>query len=354
VPILLTVAEVEELVTPEACVEALAEAYRELGEGKAAFRPRSDLWSATGKPGGLYRLRTMEGVSEALGLSSIRIGSDLVEYRREGTATLQRHVPGAPGARYVGLVLVFDLATSELLMVTPDGGLSPLRVGSTSALAARFLAPRGSQTLALLGAGNQARGHLRAYASQFPLREVRVHARRPESARRFAEAMADEVTPDLRPVDDLEAAVDGADIVVCATNSLSPVLPPGLIRPGTFVSCIEWDELADATYERFDRVAVHLHDGTVRNHVAGVEPGVIEGLHRHEMGGWKDALPELSALVAGTATGRVSADETTCFVNNVGSGLQFTAVAKVLFDEARARGVGRELPSDWFSQELPS
>jgi ornithine cyclodeaminase/alanine dehydrogenase-like protein (mu-crystallin family) len=65
-----------------------------------------------------------------------------------------------------------------------------------------------------------------------------------------------------------------------------------------------------------------------------------------------EQLGELPRLFLGEVKGRESDSQTTAFVNNVGQGLQFTAVAKRVYDEARARGIGRELPTDWFTQNV--
>ena len=65
-----------------------------------------------------------------------------------------------------------------------------------------------------------------------------------------------------------------------------------------------------------------------------------------------DRLKELPQLLSGATQGRQHADETTAFVNNVGQGLQFTAVAHKVYQEAVAQGIGHELPTEWFTQNV--
>ena len=55
---------------------------------------------------------------------------------------------------------------------------------------------------------------------------------------------------------------------------------------------------------------------------------------------------------AGTAQGRIDAEESTCFLNNIGIGLQFVAVGAAVFQQAKANGVGREIPTDWFLESV--
>jgi len=64
------------------------------------------------------------------------------------------------------------------------------------------------------------------------------------------------------------------------------------------------------------------------------------------------SFPQLQDLIAGTAPGRGSASEVTCFLNNIGMGFQFAAAGAAVYREAKARGVGRELPTEWFTEDV--
>ena len=61
---------------------------------------------------------------------------------------------------------------------------------------------------------------------------------------------------------------------------------------------------------------------------------------------WR-AAPELRDLVTGRAEGRTSEGESTCFLNNIGIGLQFAAVGSAVYRQAKTKGIGREIPKDW-------
>jgi ornithine cyclodeaminase/alanine dehydrogenase-like protein (mu-crystallin family) len=60
----------------------------------------------------------------------------------------------------------------------------------------------------------------------------------------------------------------------------------------------------------------------------------------------------LKDVLSGNAPGRQSAKEITCFNNNIGLGIQFAAIGKAVFDEAKSRGLGREIPTDWFLETV--
>jgi len=81
-------------------------------------------------------------------------------------------------------------------------------------------------------------------------------------------------------------------------------------------------------------------------------PESATGWWQNRQGAFWEKLGELPDLFTGKSTGREDDKQTTAFVNNVGQGLQFCAVAKRVYDEARARKVGRELPTEWFTQDV--
>jgi ornithine cyclodeaminase/alanine dehydrogenase-like protein (mu-crystallin family) len=65
-----------------------------------------------------------------------------------------------------------------------------------------------------------------------------------------------------------------------------------------------------------------------------------------------DKLPTLPQLIAGEAQGRTSADQVTCFLNNIGLGFQFAAVGAIVYRKAREKGLGHDLPTDWFTETV--
>jgi alanine dehydrogenase len=60
----------------------------------------------------------------------------------------------------------------------------------------------------------------------------------------------------------------------------------------------------------------------------------------------------LRDLIAGRAEVRKSDDEVTCFINNLGLGYQFAAAGSLLYRKAKESGVGRDLPTDWFTEDV--
>ena len=147
-------------------------------------------------------------------------------------------------------------------------------------------------------------------------------------------------------------AVEGSDIVVCATNSRDPVIDGAWIRPGHHVNAVLVKEVDRATLERAAVIAVRDRQASTAYYPTSStppldvrEPSVDDRLERK--------IVELGRVVAGTA-GRSSDDDITVFPSSVGAssglGMTFAAVAHVVYEAARAKGLGRELPTEWFTE----
>lgn len=354
--LLLSNEEIESLLTMEECISALEELYRELADGVALFRPRSDMIVPGPQPGSLYGLKSMDGISPASGVGAIRINSDVITWPVRHGFTRREKVPMAPGGRWVGLVLLFSIATGEPVAIFPDGVIQRMRVGGTGGLAIKYLAREDSRVLALLGSGWQAGGAVMAANAVRRLHEVRVYSPNPEHRRAFAEEWSEKLGLPIRPVDSPREAVRGADIVLAATNALEPVFEDDWAEPGMHLGCVRQHELGEAVLSRAAVVAVNAHKGTPDHYLhpaARAHPELAEGK------GWAGAasshsatFPTLAEVVVGRARRRQAPKEITVFLNNIGLGAQFAAVGARVVLRARERGAGRELPTEWFTQTV--
>ena len=114
-------------------------------------------------------------------------------------------------------------------------------------------------------------------------------------------------------------------------------------------------EIEAPAIRRADRVVIHTAD-TKPIHV--VAEGVVSG-DRSEGKGWASTekidltrYPTLPQLIAGEVDSRASDDEVTCFLNNLGLGFQFAAAGALVYAKAKERGLGRDLPTEWFTQDV--
>lgn len=351
--LLLSNEDVDRLLSMREAIDVLEVAYRELAAGKGVNRRRSDSLVPTTTPGALYSLKSMDGVAPSAGVSAIRIDSDVITWPTRAGNARREKVPAA-GGRWVGLVLLFSTETGEPLAIMPDGYLQRLRVGATNGIAAKYLARHDSRVVGLLGSGWQAGGQIMAICAVRGVATVRVYstdrARREAFAREWSARLRVEVIPVASP----EEAVRGADVVLCATNTIEHILFARHVAPGMHLSSIKRQELEPEAVRRADRVVVHTHEGSPMTFVQrGVAvPEEAKGGAAFERAVDIRAFPELPDLVAARVPGRRGAEEVTCFLNNVGMGYQFAAVGGALWRKAKAAGAGREIPTEWLTQDV--
>jgi alanine dehydrogenase len=344
--ILLTNEDAEELLSMKDCIGALEAAYLALAEERAVNGRRSDALAPSSRAESVYSLKVMSAILPAENIGVIRLNSDIVSFANQR----QKKIPLAPGGRYTGLVLLFSTETGEPLAIFPDGVLQRMRVGATSALAAKFMARTQSHTVAVLGAGWQAGGHVMAITASHKIAEVRCYSPTAERRDAFCRDMSKRTGVPVRSAESPESAVKGADIVLCATNASRNVFLADWLEPGMHVCTIRGQELEPAVVQRAGIVVVHeqvAHENVSHTRRLVVPP------NRHAIPGFDFAsAPALADVVAGKAKGRTQADQVSCFVNLPGIGLQFAAVGAAFYRKAIAAKRGREMPTEWFTEDV--
>ncbi|MCL6564696.1 MAG: ornithine cyclodeaminase family protein [Firmicutes bacterium] len=354
---LLSNEEVATVLDWPSVIEELRKLYQEVGSGISVSTPRTDLHhpgppSPDGSPTAHY-LKAMGGGFVGGGVAALRLSSDRVRFVSNPSGLRRVKDPVRPG-RWLGLILLFDLHTGELVAVLPDGVIQRMRVGATNALADDYLARPEIETVAVFGSGDQAEAHLQALASVRSFDRVRVWSPTPEHRGRFAARMQERLERPVEAADTPEAAVAGADLLMTATNSRQGFVPVAWIRPGLHLSTLQRDELTPAAIQAVDRLVVHTQLWEVNATSAGlpwVEGRLLRDHPESASVAW-EGYPTLGDLVAGRAPGRQRGEEVTAFVNNIGLGAQFAAVAGLAWRRCRELGLGRELDPEWFLQAM--
>ncbi|MBI3043163.1 MAG: ornithine cyclodeaminase family protein [Betaproteobacteria bacterium] len=337
----------------EACLKALEQAYRAHAAGRAVVRQRTQSYVPLGEPDTFYCLKTMEGALFDGNYMALRITSDIVSEAKVDGVPRREKLPRGPGETYCGLVMLFDLRRLAPVAIIHDGYIQIYRVACTSALSARLLAREGAGDLGLIGSSGQAWAHLAAMNAVMPLRRVRVYSPTPANRESFARRAHEELGIAVSAVGSAREAIEGADLVVLATNTSRPIIEGAWLKPGVHVvSIVSGDdkcrrrELDDDTMRRAALVVAHSTEAAQAQKHGDLWEPVQAGILR-----WED-IHDLSDVVAGTAPVRARDEDITVFKNNVGLGLQFAAVAPLVYERARAAGAGRELPASWFLEKM--
>jgi ornithine cyclodeaminase/alanine dehydrogenase-like protein (mu-crystallin family) len=355
--LLLSNDDVEAALGMADCLEAMDIAYRDLGLLQGADGHRSEILTPTVRDDALYALLTMNGVIPRFGISAVRINSDILTWPASDAGLRRVKVAAAPKDRYVGLVLLFSTHTGEPLAIYPDGIVQRMRVGATCGLAARHLARADAREVALIGTGWQAGAQVMAVRAVRNIERIRCYS--PDRARREAFAHETQARLDIEivPVATARAAVAGADIVMCATNSMVPVLAAEWLEPGMHVSSLKRLELDAGVAAAADVVFTHVR-GTgsrvIRTAGADLARETEQQKAALSLEIKQATRPELSDLLLGRAPGRQTDREITLFLNYSGLGYQFAATGHVIYTKARELGLGRELDTDLLTSALPS
>jgi ornithine cyclodeaminase len=343
--------EVERALSLDDCMDAIERMYRAVSAGQAVEGLRDQTHVPLAHPNLSYCLKTMNGALLGSGYMILRVSSDVNDSSPVNGVAATRHLALGPGGTSCGFVMVFRTDNLAPVAIVHDDWMQLVRVGCTGAISVRCLANPDAGDLALIGSGGQAWWHLAAIARVRRLRRVRVYSPTPANRERFARRASDTLGMQVEPMADAPAAVEGADIVIAATNVSQPILLGEWLAPGAHVISIVSSERArprreidDEVVRRAARVIAHWKPYAMRQEAADLAVPIAAGILR-----WDD-IDSLSDVVAGKARGRASGRDITLFKNDAGMGLQFAALAPLAYERARDRGIGTALPAGLFLQ----
>jgi ornithine cyclodeaminase len=241
---------------------------------------------------------------------------------------------------YRGAVLVFDTARGELTGVVDAVTVTAIRTAAVSGVATDLLARADAGDLALIGAGTQARAHLRAMASVRRLRRVRVFSVPTETAIEFAESESSASGFSIEVMDSAEEAVENADIICTVTTSPDPVVLDAWVMDGTHVNAV--GAYTPATRELDSGLVVRARLYADRRDSLLAEAGEFIIPRDEGLIGDDHVVGEIGEVLAGTAPARGSTDEVTVF-KSLGLAVEDLAGAQRVVMKARELGVGRWL-----------
>ncbi len=313
-PLLISHEDVHASVTMADAIEAMEDAFRQQGEGQVIQPPRTNI-----RVGGGF-LRVGPAVLQ---------GSGWMGFKAMNLS------PGV-GVRYV--VMLYSVATGELVAIMDAQHLTTLRTGATSAVATRRLAHQEPTDVAVIGAGPEAWAQLEAMHALGLVRTARIHSRTPANRERFAEEAAKAFDLPATSFATAREAIDGCGIIVAAVKSNETVLYGEWLAAGVHVNSVgtarpDQREVDAETFARSAVVVVDTREGVfgeAGDAIAAKDVIAPEGVH------------ELADLVIGKAQGRTDGQQITLF-KSVGTALQDVGLAARIYERARERGIGQEI-----------
>ena len=234
-----------------------------------------------------------------------------------------------------GALLLHDLQTGRLLAVMDSTYLTAVRTGLGAALATDLLANPDAGSVTVIGAGVQGEFQLRYLSLLRPLTQVMVYDIDAERAEVYAARLSGELDISIKPCVSLAAAVSNAEIILTATWAKEPFLFPDMIRAGCHITTLGADQPGEAELaaELIEQAAFFCDDRDL-----ALSQGAIGGV------GLSAAAinAELGEVLAGNRPGRGEASQITVY-GAVGVAFQDLVVAWQVYNDARARHVGRSL-----------
>ncbi|MGH6820583.1 MAG: ornithine cyclodeaminase family protein, partial [Methylocella sp.] len=226
--------------------------------------------------------------------------------------------------------LLIDNGTGAAVAMMDGTELTRRRTAAASALAAGYLARQDASRLVLVGAGALGAHFVRAHAAVRPIARVAIFNRSKDKADALARELKAEGF-EAKAISDLEAAVGEADIVACATTSLSPIVKGQWLKPGAHVDLAGAFKPSmretDGEAVKRSRVFVDTRDGAL------AEAGDLLQAREEGKFDFKDVQADLFELCRGTAKGRGSPEEITLF-KSVGTALEDLATAIMVYQKA--------------------
>jgi ornithine cyclodeaminase/alanine dehydrogenase-like protein (mu-crystallin family) len=316
-PLLVTEADVESILTMPLALELVETSFRRLADGSAVSHSRRRL-QVPGKTL-LNYMAAADATGGYLGLKIYSISHGV--------------------ARFV--VPLFRAESGEMVALIEADYLGQMRTGAASGIATRVMAREDARTVGIIGTGLQARTQLEAVALARRLERVRAFGRNAERRETFAKEMTEQLGVAVTPASSAEEAVRGADILITSTTSKTPVIEGRWLERGAHINAIgvnyaEKRELDAEAVRRCDLIAA---DSVEQSKVEAGD--LIQGFG-DDASRWA-AVRELSAIVAGKVYGRTSRDQITLFKSN-GIAIEDIVVGGRIYELARERGLGREVP----------
>ncbi|MGN6813206.1 MAG: ornithine cyclodeaminase family protein [Thermomicrobiales bacterium] len=326
--LVLSAADVRELVPMPEAIRLMGVAFAELSAGRAQSPIRTPIRTEALDAVSLF----MPAAVPAVGGLGLKVVSVYPTNAARGLPTV------------LAVVTLLDAKTGQPLAMLDGTFLTALRTGAVSGKATELLAREDVKTLLCVGAGAQAFTQVWAVCTARPgIERVLIYARNPEHPAGLVTRLRAEL-PDIgaraAAARDLAEATTAADVICAATTSATPVFDDAHIQPGTHINAVgaytpAMQEIPGATVARarvvVDAVEAALHEAG--DLVIPLRDGLIDRAH---------ITTALGHLVSGEQPGRTSAAEITLF-KSVGNAVQDIAVARYAVERAEATGRGQRV-----------
>ncbi len=313
-------------ITDDEILEAVEGGLIAAGRGQTVIEPRMHL---VPEDNGKGHFNVLRGYVAPLDYAGIKVVGDFVDNYKSGLPS------------EMGLVALFDPRNGTPKAIVDAAGLTDMRTGALTALGAKYLAPEKPKVLGHIGARGSSYWNVRLLDHLFDFEEIRVHSRRPESYRPFAERLSADLGKTVTAVDDWRTCLEGADVMVEASrlSEPNPQFETSWVRKGALV-------VPYGTMSALPLDFVDIFDKFVMDDLGQLQAGPFGALRPHINAGKISEASfhaEIGEIACGAKPGRVSQDETILFWHR-GMSTSDIALAAAMLEKGRRKGLVRMLP----------
>ena len=290
----ITGEEVKKLLPMRECIELMREVLKDVSLGNTVLP---------------LRMATKLGEGKLLGLMPAYL-----PYRKAAGAKIltifhKNYEKGLPS--HQGEVLLFDTETGAVKGMADGTAITTIRTGAVSAAATDVLAVKEADTLAVLGAGVQARSHIEAMFCIRNIKKVFIWSIIEDEITKLLAGIKDKYAAEFIPCKTAEEAVRGADIICTVTSAKTPILNGEWVKKGAHINavgaCSPGDRELSSDCVAKARLFGDRRESTINeagDYLFPLKEGLITEEH---------LLGEIGEVIAGKIEGRLSKDDITIF-----------------------------------------
>lgn len=223
------------------------------------------------------------------------------------------------------LVSVFDSERGVFKGIIIGNSLGAIRTGAIGGVAMKAMSRADATRLAIIGTGAQARTQLEAAIAIRAIKQVQVYSRNAQNRMNFAREMTEKLGIDVIPADSPKKCVENADIIICATNSLSSVLEVDWLKQGVHINTVGPKSIngSEIPIEIAAQSAVITTDSLEQLNAYST-PHFLVGTP------YEEHIMQLSDIVSGKTSGRTSDKELTLFCSVGLSGTEVVVANEIM------------------------
>jgi len=323
--LILSRADVEQVLSMEDCIEAVRIAFIEFSEGIAIVPIRNAVEVSQHNGVALYMPALLPNANSMV--------CKIVTVYPDNPA--KHNMP-----TILSTVALQDPETGDVIAIMDGAYLTAVRTGAASGVAISHLARKNAKTVGLFGAGVQARTQLWAATVARNINYCKIFDISPDAVNSFVREMSEMLDIEIEWVKSSKETVIDSDILITATTSVTPVFDGEWVTPGTHISAIGSFK---PSIRELDTYIIKKAKVVVDSREASLEEtgDLIIPIQEHAI--TKDHIyAELGEIASGKKPARENEDEITLF-KSVGLAVQDAAAAKLVYEKARNKQIGTEI-----------